>query len=195
MRSGLVVVSVTAGGRFINIWPSELDFLTRSISNNWVGGGQGEGGDQSNTYWVVAELFNTPNILEGGNCGWWAGSGIWKWAPCGLGWHPADWSGKESCCLTATGKFSNLKYLFLELEHLSFNTPNILQGGWEWWKPGGRPCSLQCSWPEYESFVGAGAVENEGEGQVHQGLDIDQSGEATLLASFIMLNLLIIWIG
>ena len=59
MRSGLVVVSVTAGGRFINIWPSELVFLTRSISNNWVGGGQGgpsngEGGDQSDTYWVGA---------------------------------------------------------------------------------------------------------------------------------------------
>ena len=67
MRSGLVVASVTAGGRFINIWSSELDFLTRSTSNNWVGGGQGgpsngEGGDQSDTYWVGAELLMISSV-------------------------------------------------------------------------------------------------------------------------------------
>ena len=55
-----------------------------------------------------------------------------------------------------------LKYLFLELV-----------------------ADLSVSWPEY------GAMDNGGEGQVHQGLDIDQSGEVTLLASFIMFSLLI----
>ena len=45
---------------------------------------------------------------------------------------------------------------------------------------------LSVSWPEY------GAMDNGGEGQVHQGLDIDQSGEVTLFASFIKLSLLII---
>ena len=131
MRSGLVVVSVTAGGRFINIWPSELDFLTRSISNNWVGGGQGEGGDQSDTYWVGAE--NTPNVLEGGNCG--LNKLVERYRGPPGSWHRPGSSGKGSCCLTATGK---LKYLFLELV-----------------------VDLSVSWPEYESFVGAGAVENE----------------------------------
>ena len=46
---------------------------------------------------------------------------------------------------------------------------------------------LELSWPEY------GAMDNGGGGQVHQGLDKDQSGEVTLVASFVKVSLVKAW--
>ena len=47
-------------------------------------------------------------------------------------------------CTACSIQYFKLKYFILGLVNLSFNTPNILKGGWEWTWWGGWPCSLQC---------------------------------------------------